>query len=252
MTPKDLTEQVSATYRMLRLGLAIVAFSMPPLLYFCGKFFGDLPLDGSISAYYHLSAATPGAGLPGQGLMRNEFVGLLFAVSAFLLAYQGYSKLEDWALNAAGVLALGVALVPMKWSIEDTGSSFSLHGTCAVLFFVAIGYVCIFRAGDTLTLIHDQAVRRRYQRAYRWLGVAMIVLPLAAWGLLSLLPAYRSTKFFVEVAGIYVFATYWVLKSHEASKTGLDNKAVRGALRARSYSARDAFRPLPVSYQGPV
>jgi hypothetical protein len=248
MTPKDLTEQVSATYRMLRLGLAIVAFSLPPLLFFGGRVFGDLPLAGSISAYYHLSsAAHQAADLSGQGLLRNEFVGLLFAVSAFLLAYQGYSKLEDYALNAAGVLALGVALVPMAWPITTGGGHFSTHGTCAVLFFVAIGYVCIFRAGDTLTLIKDPVVRQRYQRTYRLLGGAMVLLPITAWALLSLLPDYKSTKFFVEAAGIYVFATYWVVKSHEASKTGLDKKAVRGAIRSRPYRARDAFRPRPVS-----
>ena len=53
-----------------------------------------------MSAYYHA----------GQGVMRNEFVGILFAVGALLFAYQGYSRFEDCALNLAGVLALGIAL----------------------------------------------------------------------------------------------------------------------------------------------
>ena len=34
-----------------------------------------------------------------KGVMRNEFVGILFAVGALLIAYQGYSWLEDYALN---------------------------------------------------------------------------------------------------------------------------------------------------------
>jgi hypothetical protein len=178
--------------------------------------------------------------------MRNEFVGVLFAVSGLLLIYQGYSKLEDYALNLAGILALGIALFPMDWP-ATSGDNFSLHGACAVLFFASIAYVCIWRAGDTLPLVKDQTAHKRYVRAYRYLGWAMAILPLVAWALSSVLPSYKSAVFFVELSGIYVFATYWVVKSHEASRTGVDQKAARGSVRTQSHGLADALRPLPVT-----
>jgi hypothetical protein len=147
MKTKDLTNQITATYKMLRLGLAVMAFAFPLLLWIGGHLIAHLPLAGSMSAYYHASDFLhPEQGPPGEGVMRNEFVGILFAVGVLLFAYQGYSRLEDYALNLAGVLALGIALFPMRWPTKPNDSPFSLHGTCAILFFACIVYVCIWRA----------------------------------------------------------------------------------------------------------
>lgn len=41
--------------------------------------------------------------------MRDLLVGSLFAVGPLLLIYKGFSFAEDWLLNAAGVLIIGVA-----------------------------------------------------------------------------------------------------------------------------------------------
>jgi hypothetical protein len=231
MKTKDLSNQIAATYKTLRRGLAVMAFVFPLLLWIGGHFLADLPLAGSMSAYYHVSdPANLDGGPAGQGVMRNEFVGIPFAVGALLFAYQGYSHLEDYALNLAGVLALGIALFPMTWSAAPSDSSFSPHGICAGSFFVCIAYVCIWRAGDTLPLVLDEAIRRRYRRTYQALGWAMVICPFSAWFLVSHMPDYKSTIFWVEFGGIYVFATYWAVKTHEASKTKLDERAVRGQL----------------------
>jgi hypothetical protein len=258
---KDLSNQIAATYRMLRLGLAVLAFAFPVLLFGGGLLLGKLPLAGSMSAYYHyhsivspssLNQSTPfqeaaDKDKPGQGLMRNIFVGTLFAVGGLLFAYQGFSRLEDFALNFAGLTAWGIALFPMKWP-EGTGdSSFSLHGAFAISFFVSIAYVCIWRAGDTLPLINDPVIRKRYLRTYKFLGWAMVILPFLAWALISLTPWQKSVIFFVEMAGIYVFATYWVIKSHEASKTRMDEKAGRGKLQVQPHKVSDILSPLPVT-----
>src|SRR5262245_9368907 len=249
---KDLSNQVAATYKTLRLGLAVLAFAFPLLLYFGGRIFWKLPLAGSLSAYYlyhcvELSAdkmpdpsgpatCTRASDEPDKGVLRNPFVGILFAVGALLFAYQGFSRLEDYALNLAGILAWGVALFPLDWPPDpNQGFSLTLHGTFAVSFFLCIAYVCIFRAGDTLPLIHDPAIRKRYLRTYQFLGLAMVIFPLLAWALTSITPWKTSAIFFVELAGIYVFSIYWVIKSHEASKTNVDEKASRGKLRVRPH-----------------
>ncbi len=135
----------------------------------------------------------------------------------------------------------------MDWPATAGDGKFSLHGAFAILFFVSIAYVCIFRAGDTLPLIKDETVRQRYFRTYRALGVAMLVLPLTAWALLTNVPDYTSVTFFVELAAIYVFAIYWVVKSREAATTGVDRKAGRGLVHARPHGLSDALRPIPVT-----
>ncbi len=249
MANKDLTKQVKATYRTLRRGLAVLAFAFPWLLGLGGHVLGHLPLADSMSAYYHASdSAHPESGPAGAGVMRNEFVGVLFVVAGFLIAYQGYSRFEDQALNLAGLLAAGIALIPMKWPGGPGDSPASLHGACGVSFFICIAYVCIFRAGDTLSLIQDPATRQRYVRRYRRLGLAMVLLPALAW-IVSTVAHWRSLVFLVEASVIYVFGTYWVVKSGEASLTGVDSKAARGKLRARSHNLADLLRPLPVEEQ---
>jgi hypothetical protein len=239
MKTKDLSNQISATYKMLRLGVAVIAFAFPLLLWIGGHLFAGLPLAGSMSAYYYT-------------VMRDTFVGILFAVGVILFVYQGYTRFEDWALNLAGGLALGIALFPMALPSKPSHNPFSLHGVCAVSFFLCIAYVCIFRASDTLSLIPDRAAC--YRRWYKILGYAMVALPVIAWILISGMPGQKSAIFFVELVGIYVFATYWVIKSHEVSQTDSDRKAALGKLRVEPHGLSAAVRTLsitPVDDQNP-
>ncbi len=247
MKTKDLSQHITATYKALRIGIGVIAIVFPLILAVGGYLSAHIPLQGSLSAYYH--ASNPFDAVPGHGAMRNEFVGILFAVGTILFLYQGFSRLEDYALNLAGILALGVAIFPMTWP-EGSGSQdspFSLHGICAVSAFACIGYVCIFRASDTLALIKDEVKRKRYRRSYKILGVLMVALPLLAASLKFFAPFRTWTIFFVEVAGLYVFAAYWLLKSHEVSQTDLDERATSGKLRVEPHKMSDAFRQLTIT-----
>ena len=107
-----------------------------------------------------------------------------------------------------------------------------MHGVAALLFFLAIGYVCIFRSGDTLKLIEDLKARASYVRSYRVIGFVMWVFPLVVTVLqfFKVRPFGSYTVFFIEVAGIWTFAAYWLLKSREISLTGVDAAAIKGAL----------------------
>jgi len=251
MQTSNVSDQLAGTYRTLRVALAVLALAFPLVLAIGGYWLGHLPLAGSMSAYYHASDSLhPLAGAPGQGIMRNCFVGFLFAVGALLYSYKGYSWLEDNALKVAGLLAVGIAVFPMLWPPDKSSSSFSPHGTCAILFFVFIAYVCIFRSGDTLLLLPPNQ-RGWYRRIYRFLGVAMVACPLGAWALLSFTPARTSTIFFVEFAGIYVFGTYWAIKTCEASKSDMDKHASRGHLQIQAHNLSHAFSVQPLVQRTP-
>lgn len=246
MKTKDLSNSIAATYKWLRLGVGLIALAFPLILWGGGYLCADLPLQGSMSAYYHAGDPLH----PGQGVMRNEFVGILFAIGAILFLFQGMSRLEDHVLNAAGVLALGVALFPMIWPEGSVPQDkfFFLHGACAIAFFICIGTVCIFCASDTLDLIQDETKRIRYRRCYQILGLLMVVLPLSAACLKYFAPWRDWTIFWVEVAGIYVFSAYWLVKSYEISQTDMDRRAALGKLRIepRPLSDRLLLRPMKI------
>lgn len=203
---------ISASYFRLRRGLALVAFALPPVLWLGagGR------LQSSISAYYHFSRAHDA---PGGGTTRDIFVGALWMIGSFLAFYRGYSRAEDRALNVAGLAALAISLCPMDWPAGTAATlAGRVHGTSAVVFFLIIAYVALFRSGDTVALL-DPDARRRFTAIYRLLGGLMVVLPLGAVALHLLLhdPASRVVLA-VEVSGIYVFAAFWLVKSREIAR----------------------------------
>jgi len=241
---KDLSKSIAGTYFSLRIGLGIIAFTFPILLWLGGQFLAHVPLQGSISAYYHAtmqSLANPWTAVSpaGQGAMRDLFVGILFAVGMILLLYQGVTKPEDYALNLAGFLAFGIALFPTQWPGSSEQAA-KLHQVFAILFFVCIGYVAVFRARDTLSLIPDKATQERYKRQYRILGIAMFGCPLLAY-ILAWVPALSHYKLFIiEVAGLWAFGAYWFIKTRELEKTDFDQKAAEGRIYVEPHGLRDA------------
>src|SRR5215468_3157099 len=102
MRQNSLDKHILATYFTLRIGVAVIAIAFPLILGIVGKLYAGLPLQHSMSAYYH--AINDGKSL------RDVFVGILFAVGAFLYLYKGFSGKENIALNIAGILAVGIAI----------------------------------------------------------------------------------------------------------------------------------------------
>lgn len=232
----SIQEHIVSTYSALRRGIGFLAIAFPIILVVVGFFKYRLIPQDSISAYYH--AFVPTAQLPGlfdiagSGVMRNWFVGILWSISVFLILYRGYGRRENIALNIAGVLLIAVAMFPMDWTCGTTCPKVSIHGVTAILFFLAIGYVCIFRSGDTLELVKDPNARESYKSRYRVIGLVMWVFPLvvAVLEFFKLHPFGTRTVFFIETAGIWTFAAYWLLKSREISLSKADVVASEGDL----------------------
>jgi hypothetical protein len=205
--PDELQAHILSTYFTLRLGIVVASAVLPPVLYFGGRYLGGLPLQPSISDYY----------FAGGGLMRDWFVGTLTAVGVFLYLYKGFSNKENIALNLAGIFAVLTAMVPCVCG--DPTRKASIHGASAVSFFLAMAFVCLFCASETLGLSHDAAFTRRFSRYYKIIGGLLIASPAAAF-VLSLQPGLMDNlKFFIEASAILVFASYWAVKSRELSRT---------------------------------
>jgi hypothetical protein len=232
--PEKLQKHMFLTYTNLRVGVALIAFVFPVLLWGGGEWL-KIPLQDSMSAYYH-------ATVDGQS-MRNWFVGILFAVGAILYLYKGYSPQESLALNVAGAAAIGIAIFPMEWDCVDE-CKITMHGISAVLFFLSVAYVCIFCASDTLLLMKDGVREKRFRMYYRLIGTGLILSPIIA-AVLTLLrepilgvslpkesDPFQSYTFFAEAVGIWMFASYWLLKSWEISSTNAEHLALEKMIKA--------------------
>jgi hypothetical protein len=196
----DLIESIEITYRALRYGLGYGALLFPALLYVGGRLRG-IDLQPSISDYYHTS-------------MRDVFVSAVSAAGAGLLWYRGFSKSENHALNVAGILAILVVLIP-----TPLDGRFSIHGTCAILLFLALAYVAWFTSERTLSLIEDSRTADRYRRRYKSIAIAMVALPLLAAATISIWPEpgerTKPLSFAAELAVSATFGVFWLVKSHE-------------------------------------
>lgn len=210
----DYRQHILDTYFSTRIGIAIVGILFPLILWLVGRAVG-VELQDSISAYYHTA-------------MRNVFVGILFAIGAFLYLYKGYSTQEDFVLDGAGIFALCVALLPTSAVTKlecDTFTAPYLHGISAILFFISIAYVCIFRASDTLDRGQLDNSRKSYYRRIYWiLGISMVALPVGSALWLYFVNETGSLIFWVEAVGVWVFSTYWIVKSIEINESQLEKR----------------------------
>jgi len=206
---------VATSYVILRNGIGVLGLAFPVVL-IAGA--GLDNVQASLSAYYHFNAVEPGKF--GAGTMRDAFVGMLCAIGAFLFFYRGHSLQEDLALNVAGIAAVLVAMVPMDWPVDgalEASASARIHSLSAIIFFVMIAYVCVFRARDTLCLMDDLAARRFFEGIYLLLGLLMLATPAAVMALELFAPNAQNgfATLIVEVAGVFVFAAFWLVKSWE-------------------------------------
>ena len=261
--PVDLSEHMLSTYQTLRVVLVVIALAFPWVLWIGGMYISRdrIKLQHSISAYYHANAVSmrefaeretaisEGRQRPpvhldsGRGVMRNWFVGALFAISALLAVYKGFRPAEDLALNLAAIFASLVALFPSGW--DERGLPY--HGIFAVAFFLCIAYVCIFCASATLSLVKEDK-RARYRRTYKMLGYLMVAAPVLAAILTQFLGLHASYIFFAEAFGVYAFAAYWLVKTLEIRETNADRRAASGELQLPAGAgAADAVREVRVT-----
>lgn len=230
MNSNQIQDHIFSTYITLRYGMAVIAITFPLAIFLTGKYHG-IDLQNSLSAYYWASVNEPAP-------VRNWFVGGLFALAAFFYLYKGFTHKENSALNLAALFAIGVATKPMKWPEMPNDHSFSVHGICAVLLFICLGYVMLFKSGETLkyipenipTNISRERLISRYKAAYRLLGALMILSPAAAVVLSTIIGKPSTTVFFIEAVGVVSFGLFWFIKSSEFELSKATRRALSGVL----------------------
>ncbi len=157
----------------------------------------------SISASYHEG-----------GWARDIFVGFLFALSAFLLAYNGHSRVQMLLSKVAAFAAMGIAMFPCKCEYYPEIVPY-VHGVSAAVMFLVLAFFCYTFYLRALGKSHIQAKWRAAVYATCGIIIVVSILILAIDHLLDGAISSRVDRltFYGENAGLVAFGIAWLVAS---------------------------------------
>lgn len=184
---------------IMKLIVGVIALTLAGLT----AFFAPEALN-SISASYHAG-----------GWSRDIFVGFLFAIGAFLLAYNG----KDWPLEmvlakAAALAAAGVALFPCECGKGVEIVPYVHYVSAAVMFLILAAFCRLF-FNRARAKHHRKANWRAAIYALCGIVIALAVAVLSYDGLTnnSLSAKFPPLVFYGESAGLIAFGISWLVAS---------------------------------------
>lgn len=191
-------------HRTLKLIVGVIALSLAGLTSLLAKY----RITSVSGSYYE------------GGWAQIILIGFLFAIAAFLLAYNGMSKREMVLSKVASVAALGVAIVPCHCPGHPQLAVFApevpyVHGASAAVMFLILAFFCYEFYQRAQAKGHLQADRRA--RIYAVCGV-LIVVAIAVMAIDTLTDEALSAKFdqltFVgEGVALVAFGVSWLTAS---------------------------------------
>lgn len=204
------------SYHRVRMALGILGLLLPVLL-LVGGAFSRVDLQPSLSDYYHT-------------ILRDVFVGTMFAIGVFFVSYKGYPKSreeffsDDRMATLTGISAFGVALFPNEGLIisVDSISQMALgnnvaatcHYACALMFLLCLSYFSLIKFPRT--------INKKRKRVYQICGVLilgftfliLVASVMKIWGTEAqgaMVDKYYLV-FWFETVAIWAFAISWLVK----------------------------------------
>lgn len=200
------------SYLTLRRMLGILGLSLPLILLVGVFIFGKCnKIEATVSQYYYT-------------VMGDVLVGLLFAISLFLITYKGYDRLDNIITNLAGFFAICIALFPTNIeknagcpiiTLAENTLSNALHLISASLFFITLAFISIF----LFTKTNEKKIEGRKKTRniiYKTCGIIILIS-------VALIPFFRSDAliekfemykpvFFLEWIALVAFGISWLVK----------------------------------------
>lgn len=211
------------TYRRIRRAIGYLGISLPFLLVgFSLISFFQTKIQPSISHYYYTN-------------LREIFTGTLCAVGLFLIRYKGHGNASIWKndnllTNIAGIMAIGVALVPTN--PEDIAQKIYtfipltakwlgwLHyGFAALLFLIlALLAINVFTLGQTNETREPKSILNE-NNIYRVCGyiilISVILVPVS-----ETLKLFSYSTLVFEALALFAFGTAWLIKGRALGDHG--------------------------------
>jgi hypothetical protein len=191
-------KRVEVDHHTIKLVVGVIAISLATLT----SYFSDTPIQ-SISASYHEN-----------GWPRDIFVGFLFAISAFLLAYHGRSSVELMLGKIAAIAAMGVAMFPCK-CVDHVEIIPHVHGVSAAVLFVILAIFCYLFYLRAKIKGYTQAKLRATVYVICGLVIVASILIIAVDHFLTGAISSKISRltFIGEAAGLVSFGIAWLTAS---------------------------------------
>ena len=185
-------------HRTLKLIVGVVALSLATLT----RLFAQTAITSISASYYE------------GGWSQSIFIGFLFAIAAFLLAYNGQSKSEMILSKVASVAGLAVALFPCQCDTHTPKIPF-VHGAAASVMFLILAYFCYGFYRRAKSKGHSEAKARATIYALCGIAILLSILTLAfdffsGGTLRTMIP--RLT-FYGEATALIAFGISWLTAS---------------------------------------
>ncbi len=211
------------TYRRLRRTIGYLGVFLPVVLIILSFIdYFDTALQESISNYYYTN-------------LRDIFTGTLSAVGFFLICYKGHRNLSIWKndqvlTNIAGIMALGIAFVPVNPDFADQKIYSLIPYTYLWLGWLHYGFAALLFGIFSLLAINVFTIGQRENKdlpvsrlnennIYRFCGITIIIL-------MILVPVSASFKLFeystliLESLALLLFGIAWLIKGRALGDEG--------------------------------
>ena len=173
-----------------------------------------ISLAGLTSAFSSSAITSISASYYEAGWSQTIFIGFLFAIAAFLMAYNGLTKVEMVLSKIASLAALGVAMFPCKCDTHEEIIP-NIHGFSAGLMFLILAYFCYAFFQRAKAKGYPQAKARAAIYALCGISIALSIITLGYDGLTgnSLSDGIPRLTFYGETAGLVAFGISWLTAS---------------------------------------
>ena len=196
-------------HRTIKLMMGSIAIAFPILISALSR-----PGITSISASYFEG-----------GWPQTIFIGFLFAIAAFLMAYNGLSKLEMYLSKLASIAALGVAWFPCACTAQPELIP-HIHEVFASLMFLILAFFCylFFKRAKAKGYFQAHARAAVYATCGALILLSIIVLGYNVLTHGSLAASIPRLIFYGEAVGLIAFGVAWLTASRVLPLLTLPNE----------------------------
>jgi peptidoglycan/LPS O-acetylase OafA/YrhL len=186
-------------HRTMKFIVGVIAISLA----FLTKLFSGQPLTSVSASYY------------AQGWSQTIFIGFLYAIAAFLLAYNGLSQREMVLSKITAIAALGVAMFPCACDGHRQLVP-GVHYLSATIMFLALALFCLIFYRRARRKGHPEALRRAVIYALCGIAILASILSIAVdhFNHDFLIKAFPGFTFYAEGAALIAFGIAWLTASH--------------------------------------
>jgi hypothetical protein len=191
-------KQEEISHLTIKLVVGLIALSLATLT----NLFAKAPLTSISASYYE------------GGWSQSIFVGFLFAIAAFLLAYNGFSRTDMVMSKLAAVAALGVAMFPCQCDSHTEVVPY-VHWIAAATMFLILVYFCYSFYRRAREKGHAQANVRAVFYAGCGILILLSILILALDNLFNRVLSSKVPRliFYGECTGLVAFGISWLIAS---------------------------------------